>query len=218
MVAKTYRIIDNKIFDLRSYLKMINYEGRLAKDYFATKEDVDYENSNEILDGSTMLFLIMLLLKKGFSQPKILTVTTEDLLNNFSFIHKSFHEISGELKNYFKIEQYEITNYQPVLKFITAFHSSFEGSPADLVHKKEFLSKWFWNTVLYNRYPGAQNERIAKDIDRFHKSGKKFDATLVEIIKDRTRSFEYIKKSTSDNQQFIEADYESKNQQIYSAF
>jgi len=218
MVAKTYRIIDDKIFDLRSFLKMINYDERLSEDYFTTKVEIDYEGSKEVLDGSTMLFLIMLLLDKGFSQTQILSITTEDLLANFNFIHKSFNEIIGELNNYFKIEKEEVKNFQPILKFITAFHTENNKLSFEPVKKSEFLKKWFWNTVLYNRYPGAQNERISKDIDILKKNGSNFQNSLKEMIKDRTRSFDEVRKSSTESPQYFEADYESKNQQIYSAF
>jgi len=54
----------------------------------------------------------------------------------------------------FYIELEEQKKYQPIAKFIVAFltkYSKQENEPS----YKLFLQKWYWNTIIYNRYPGS---------------------------------------------------------------
>ena len=214
MVAKTYRKLGDDYFDLRTYIKLINYRGEdsIRNDYIWNKENLNYEDIQSIVDEATLLFLIMIILKKKFKQKEILKITTEDLLSNLKRIHKVYQK-TLELLKYYGVEEKEISSYQPILKFITAFVSENETLT---IEKKEFLDKWFWNTLVYNRYPGAQNERIEKDFNTIKKYSDLMQA-LELMLKDKTRDFSKIEASNLANPEYFDAYYTSKNQQIYKA-
>jgi len=214
MVAKTYRKLGDDYFDLRTYIKLINYRDSIRNDYIWNKENLDYENIRSIVDEATLLFLIMIILKKKFKQKEILKITTEDLLSNLKRIHRVYQK-TLELLKYYGVEEKEISSYQPILKFITAFVSENETLTIEK-EKKEFLDKWFWNTLIYNRYPGAQNERIEKDFNIIKKYPDLMQC-LELMLKDKTRDFSKIEVSSLANPEYFDAYYTSKNQQIYKA-
>lgn len=219
MVAKTYRKYDAGIFDLRTFLQLINCNERLKADFFYNKENIDYEGFkvNHYVEESLMLFLLMIILRKEFIAKEILKITTEDLVKNVKYIHNIFHHILETLENRFNIKKTEAKSFQPVLKFITAFATENGGKIDNHVEKMSFIEKWMWNTLIYNRYPGAQNERIAKDFE-IVKSAKNLKKSLDLLIKDRTRNFDNIRNSSLKNPKYFEAYYDNKNQQIYTAF
>ena len=219
MVAKTYRKYEEGIFDLRTYLQIINCDKKIKNDFFYDKDNIDYENFkiDEYLDESLMLFLLMIILRKEFVAKEILKITSDDLKNNIKFIHNTFHHILETLESKYEIKKKEAKYYQTILKFITAFTVENGGKLDDSINKIDFLKKWLWNTVLYNRYPGAQNERIAKDYELI-KSSKDYNKSLNTMLKDRTRNFDGIRNCTIKAPKYFDAFYDNKNQQIYTAF
>lgn len=219
MVAKTYRKYEEGIFDLRTFLQLINYDKKIHSDYFINKNSIEYENLkiNEYIDESSMLFLLMIILKRKFIAKEILKITPDELINNMKFIHKIFHNILEILDNKYQIKKNEVGFYQPILKFITAFTVENGGKIDDSIDKINFLNKWLWNTVIYNRYPGAQNERIAKDFEMMKKE-KSYNKVLTNMLKDRTRNFDSIRNTSEKEPKYFEAYYDNKNQQIYTAF
>lgn len=219
MVAKTYKIYSNEIFDLRTFIKIINYDGKIKNDYFKVKDEIEYEDisTDEYIDESLMLFLLMIILKKKFIAKEILKITSNDLINNLKNIHKTFHYVLDILFTRYNIRKNEVKYFQPILKFVTAYSVENSNELDDNIKKSNFLDKWFWNTLMYNRYPGAQNERIANDYEKIKKT-KNFSQVLQNIVKERTRSFNNIRDSKNSKPIYFEVYYDNKNQQIYSAF
>ncbi|MCX5681952.1 MAG: hypothetical protein NT079_06785, partial [Candidatus Omnitrophica bacterium] len=209
MVAKTYKkVIEGEregYFDFRSYLKIISASGNINDSYFKNCDALDMDKISVVIDEATLIFLIMVILKKQFKQKEILKITTEDLVTNVKIIHKVYQEILNELKSSFKIDAQEVDKFKPIMKFLTAYFSSSES--LSVPEEKQFLQKWFWNTVIYNRYPGSQNEKVEKDFKNL--KGLNWSASKKTIINERTRRF-----LSTEN---FDAYYTNQNNQLYIA-
>ena len=203
MVAKTYRKTENWYFDLRSFINLIKSKKSLSTGgYFEELDNLWEEETYKFNDDKELLFIIMLFLqdKKLVKEREILKITTDDLINNCKNINKLFKQLIDELDN-FKIQTWNYNKFKPIIKFLSLYISSNK----DLTHeKREFLSKWFWNTVLFNRYSWAQNERIQKDfndLDLENYSNK--------LTKSRTRIF-------AENE-ILDAFYNKQSNQLFTA-
>ena len=218
MVAKTYKKFDEGFFTLRDYIKLITNEAiYVDADYFKNLKRIDLDNYANPYDkdGAALLFLIMISLRRKFKATQILRITTSDLLENIKFLHFTINRVKEILMNNLHIEYEEIKKYQPVSKFITAFVSEY---PKDESKHKDFIEKWFWNTLMYNRYPGAQNERIEKDFKRVKKHmGLNISDALIEMQADNSRNFDYLNNSSIENMQLFNCSYQKKSSQLYKA-
>jgi len=213
MVAKTYRKFDEGFFDLRSYYKIINYRDTVKPDYFTNLEVIDLDKVEPALDDSDMLQLTMIMLDKKFKATEILKLKTPQLMDNTKYLHDKFQFLIGFMNQHFYIETEELWKYQPMMKFLASAITHFDDINYE---RQEFLKKWFWNTLVKNRYPGAQNERIAKDYQLIS-NGKTLNENLVTMIRDTTRNFSFLENITVEEPAYFEAYYSSKSQQIYRA-
>lgn len=214
MVAKTYRKIGDNFFDLRTYLSVLNYEGNIKTDYFnnLTDDGLDLDGVKSKIDDGDMLAIITILLKQEYLQTSVIKLKTDELINNVKLVHDRFHQILAMMKQHFFIEEAELFKYQPMLKFLAGFYGHF--GTIDL-EKQTFLSKWFWNTLIKNRYPGAQNERIAKDL-KFAKENT-LTLTLEKMMSGNTRSFLDIQNAKLESPVYFDAYKSASSQQIYRA-
>ena len=213
MVAKTYRRFPEGFFDLRSYYKVVNYKQSLKSDYFENLNKIDLDKVEMLVDESFMLQLSMIILDKKFKATEILKIKTEHLMANTKFLHDKLHLLIGFMNQHFNISKEELNVYQPIMKFLAAAISHY---PDIDMEKQEFLKKWFWNTLIKNRYPGAQNERIAKDYKTISEY-MNIDEALTILVRDNTRSFGYLENTSISNLQLIDAHYSNRSQQIYRA-
>lgn len=214
MVAKTYRKIGDNFFDLRTYLSVLNYEGSVKTDYFLnlTDDGLDLDGVKSKIDDGDMLAIITILLKQEYLQTSVLKLKTDELISNVKLVHDRFHQILAMMKQQFFIEEAELFKYQPMLKFLAGFYGHFGN--IDL-GKHTFLSKWFWNTLVKNRYPGAQNERIAKDLKLAKENTLK--VTLEKMMSGNTRSFLDIQDAKPESAVYFDAYKSASSQQIYRA-
>lgn len=213
MVAKTYRKFPKGYFDLRSYFKIINHKDAVKPDYFENIDSIDLDKVEMVVDESFMLQLSMIILNKKFKATEILKINTNTLMEYTKYLHDKFHLIIGFMNQHFGISKKELNVYQPIMKFLAAALSYYDDID---ISKQEFLKKWFWNTLLKNRYPGAQNERIAKDYKTISENGE-LSKGLDVILRDNTRSFDFLKDISKDDFQLIDAHYSNRSQQIYRA-
>ncbi|MCK5641580.1 MAG: DUF262 domain-containing protein, partial [Gammaproteobacteria bacterium] len=200
MVAKTYKKIENEFFDLRSFFKILNYDGKISSNYIENKNNLEIESveTNKYLDEATQLFLVMEILKQKFKQKEILNLQTSDLIDNLKPLHKTYWKVIRFMENKFKIKKEELKSYRPILKFLTIYIAK---NPDLSIEQEELLNKWFWNTILYNRYPGAQNERVERDYKVIQ--GKELSNALDIFKNERTRHF---------NNKYFDAYYKSRSQ------
>lgn len=213
MVAKTYRKFPQGFFDLRSFYEQINFEGDVTADYFKNQSTLDYEGIEGVLEDSDMLFLTLIMLKKEFKASEIIKLTTQDLIQDTKRLHDEYHRIVGFMDNEFHIAKEELWKYQPAMKFLAAAITHF-GKLTPAHHS--FLKTWFWNTLLKNRYPGAQNARIERDF-KMITPVTDLQKVTEAMKRDNTRSFKDLIGRKVQSMEFIDASYEAKNQQLYRA-
>lgn len=214
MVAKTYRKFDEGFFDLRTYYTMMNYEGHLSNNYFDNIENLELSQVQPFVDNKDMLQLTTIILKKQFLGTAVLKLNTDLLMTNTKLLHDKFHSLVQFMENNFSIESSELGRYNPLMKFLAGAISHLKSLS---IKEKEFLKSWFWNTLLKNRYPGAQSERIAKDYALLIDDKFDLEQKLQRVINENTRSFSYLKEISTDNFKLYDAYYSNKSQQIYRA-
>jgi len=214
MVAKTYRRFDEGFFDLRTFYTMMNYEGHLSNNYFDNIENIELSQVQPFVDNKDMLQLTTIILQKQFLGTAVLKLTTELLMANTKLLHDKFHSLMQFMANNFSIESTELGRYNPLMKFLAGAISHFKSLN---LREKEFLKSWFWNTLLKNRYPGAQSERIAKDFALLIDDKLDLEQKLQRVINENTRSFSYLQDISKQNFKLFDAYYSNKSQQIYRA-
>ncbi len=214
MVAKTYRKFDEGYFDLRTFYNIINYDGTVSNSYFDNIENLELDKVDLLIDNKDMLQLTTIMLQKKFIGSEVLKLNTNLLIANTKLLHDKFHSLVQFMNNHFFIETSELNRYNPLMKFLAGAISHFKILD---VKQNEFLKSWFWNTLLKNRYPGAQSERIAKDFNLLIDTKTDYDQKLQRVINENTRNFNYIANSSVSNLQLFDAYYSNKSQQIYRA-
>ena len=160
MVAKTYRKYPEGYFDLRNYYKIIKYDGVVKNGYFENLKNIDLDKTSLPVDDSDMLQLTMIMINYKFKGNEVLQLNTQQLIDNTKVLHDKFNTVVQFMQQNFSIEATELRLYNPLLKFIAGAISHYNNIDVKLY---DFLRVWFWNTLLKNRYPGAQSERIEKD-------------------------------------------------------
>ena len=214
MVAKTYRKFDKGFYDLRTYYTMINYRGTVSNNYFDNKENLELSKVKPFVDNKDMLQLTTIILQKQFLGTAVLKLNTDLLMANTKLLHDKFHSLVQFMNNSFSIESSELSRYNPLMKFLAGAISHFKTVN---IRENEFLKSWFWNTLLKNRYPGAQSERIAKDFNLLIDSKTNLEQKLQKVINENTRSFSYLQDTSVENIKLFDAYYSNKSQQIYRA-
>lgn len=213
MVAKTYRKYDEGYFNLRSLFKIVSSDnGSVDDDYFKNLEKIDSFIERKVFDDGTLLYLTMVAITQEFRANKVLKIKTDQFMKSIKHLHFILGRLSEIMESDFYIETVEQNKYQPIAKFIVAFLTKYhkdENEPA----YKEFLKKWYWNTIIYNRYPGSQNERIERDFKRLNDNIPDFDKVLEIMSADNSRNFEYI--NARNIQSLFNCYYNKKNDQIY---
>jgi hypothetical protein len=106
----------------------------------------------------------------------------------------------------FHVFQDNLGDFVPSFKLIVSLYTKYQN--LNTPHAISLVSYWFWNTLIYNRYPGAQNERIQRDYENIDFTDEAKTRSI--IIRERTRDF-------AKNEP-IECFYDRKNEQIYLAF
>ncbi len=203
MVAKTYKKIEDRYFDLRRFINLMKSKKSLStNNYFDELDNLWEWETYKFNDDKELLFIIMLFLqeKKLVKEREILKITTFDLIDNCKQINKLFKQLIDELEN-FKIQTWNFNKFKPIIKFLSLYISTNK----DITHEKRvFLSKWFWNTVLFNRYSWAQNERIQKDFNELNLENYK-----TKLFKSRTRFY--------DEKDLLDAYYNKQSNQVFTA-
>ncbi len=213
MVAKTYRKYDEGYFDLRSFFKIVSSSnGSVDNDYFKNLENLDDFMERKVFDDGTLLYLIMVAITQDFRANKVLQIKTDQFIKNIKHLHFILGRLSEIMESDFYIEIVEQNKYQPIAKFIVAFLTKYHKEENEPSYK-DFLQKWYWNTIIYNRYPGSQNERIERYFKRLNENIPNFDKVLNIMSADNSRNFEYIK--ARNIQSLFNCYYNKKNEQIY---
>ncbi|HED6588242.1 TPA: DUF262 domain-containing protein [Campylobacter coli] len=214
MVAKTYKKYNEGYFDLRSFFKMITSNLKsIDNNYFKNLEKIEDLREQKNFDEGTILYLIMIIINQKFKAKEVLKITTDEFINNIKRLHFILKRLTEIMEKDFYIDIEEQNKYQPIAKFVTAFLAKFSEKETDVKYR-DFLKKWYWNTIIFNRYPGSQNERIERDFKRVVENENSLDNALLLMKADNSRSFEYIKQQNSISNIF-NCYYNKKSEQIY---
>lgn len=213
MVAKTYKKYDEGYFDLRSFFKMITSDSRsVDNDYFKNLKKIDDFNERKIFDDGTTLYLIMVAINQKFRAKEVLKISTDEFISNIKHLHFVLKRLCEIMENDFYIEFEEQNKYQPIAKFVTAFLTKFHKEETQTKFKS-FLTKWYWNTIIFNRYPGSQNERIERDFKKISENIDNLNNALILMSADNSRNFDYINQSNI--QSLFHCYYNKKSEQMY---
>lgn len=214
MVAKTYKRYDEGYFDLRSFFKIITSDFKsIDANYFKNLEKIEDLKEQRIFDESTILYLIMVAINQKFRANEVLKISTDEFMTNIKHLHFILKRLTEIMEKDFYIEIEEQNKYQPIAKFVTAFLTKFSKDETETRYRI-FLRKWYWNTIIFNRYPGSQNERIERDFKRVIENVNTLDNALLLMRADNSRSFEYIAQQNSIANIF-NCYYNKKSDQIY---
>lgn len=219
MVAKTYKKLDNEgYFDLRKYASMVLFKKRpwsfVWNDY-AENLNLELEKTERYIDELTLLFLILVILKQEFIQKNILLISTNDLIDNTKSINKTINRIYDFFtENCLELEK--IKDFKPISKFL-AWYFSIILEKDDTWNLRNALNKWFWNTIIYNRYPGAQNERVQRDLKIFEESIDQLNNFTDKIKQDRFKTFDTIRNSDETSLKIFDAYYSDKGGKLYKS-
>lgn len=212
MVAKTYRRFEEGFFDLRSYYNVIKYPGKIDSNYFINLDKLDLDKSILPIADSDMLQLTTIILNKKFKGVEILKLNTVQLIDNTKYLHDKIASLVHLMEQNFFVETTELNRYNPLLKFLAGAISYFETRT---VEENEFLKTYFWNTLLMNRYPGAQSERIQKDYDLLVNEGTTLKEKLERMLNQNTRNFKFLENISEEKPAYFDAFYSNRSQQIY---
>jgi len=210
MVAKTYYRLQEDgsdfIFNLNQFVKMISYRPGISDKYINNETNFDLVKVKTIPDEdeATLLFLCMLIIKKVFIQKEILKITAQELYLNMKIINRILNNGIEELER-FNVKQDKLGEFVPSLKLIVSLYAKHQN--LNTPRAKNIISFWFWNTLLYNRYPGSQNEKIQRDFENIDLNDESKTRSI--IIKERTRNYK--------KDELIDCSYDRKNEQIYLA-
>jgi hypothetical protein len=218
MVAKTFRTIDysgeKKNFNLRYALQKILYNGKsLDKTLYNPELSLNYgKESFYKIDNVTALRLISIIQNKdnpkisGLQKEHIYDLKAESIQENLELFRTVLANIRNYLSNELNINDLD-TQYtdNKILSFLTSIIAPISRY-SEL--KTEVLNKWFWNTLIYNRYPGAQLQGIEADIESFKEGLNAFN----EQIRDK-RAFSKLtnKKYSFKGSYLINAGYDAQN-------
>jgi hypothetical protein len=155
----------------------------------------------------------MVAINQKFRANEVLKITTEEFISNLKHLHFILKRLSEIMKNDFYIEMEEQNKYQPIAKFVVAFLTRFSKVETETKYRN-FLRKWYWNTIIFNRYPGSQNERIERDFKKVVENVNTLDNALSLMRADNSRSFEYITQQNSLTGLF-NCYYDKKSEQMY---
>ena len=213
MVAKTYKKYDEGYFDLRSFFKIVTSNTKsIDNNYFRNLVNKDNINEQRVFDESTILYLIMVAIKQKFRANEVLNISTDEFIHNIKPLHFLLNRLCEVMENVFYIEESEQNKYQPIAKFLIAFLTKFSKQETEIKFKT-FLHKWYWNTIIYNRYPGSQNEKIERDFKRVIENEVNLNNALILMEADNSRTFHYIEQSSI--QSLFNCYYNKKADQIY---
>jgi len=204
MVAKTYENVNylNKLktFNLSRAVKKILYKSELKKEEldpdFVLSDD---ENLYYLIDPTTTLRIISIFLnspkKIGLQKKDIYEIKAQQIQDGIPKIRNLLENHARYFKNQINIPSIDVTyTDNKILSFLTYVFSKEKYSKCDT----EILNKWFWNTVIFNRYPGAQLQRIESDLKEYNKGKEKF---LEQIKNDRNLNI--LNKDYSINNTFL---------------
>ena len=213
MIAKTYENInfngEKYTFNLRRTIKKILYKKEVDKEHLAPDYELpEDENLYYNIDNTTILRLISIYLnarkKVALQKRDIYKIKAQEIQDNIKDIRQMLEQIARYLKNQINLKSLDV-NYtdNKILSFLSYIFSKEKYFTIN----HEIINKWFWNTLLLNRYPGAQLQRIETDLKKYGIG----ESLFLEQVKN-DRSLNILNRDYSINDNFlINAGYNKQN-------
>lgn len=221
MVAKTYQNItyNNQpyTFNLRRTVAKIKYRNDLEKGELSPDYNLpDDENLYYGIYNTTLLRLISIYLnviKDGsiaLQKSNIYELEAQGIYDDIAGMRKLLNQIHRFSKNQLNINDVdEDLTDNKILSFLSYVFSKTEYAKQDT----ELLKKWFWNSIIFNRFPGAQLQLIEKDITAYSKGTEYF----LGYIKQRRNILILNKDNKLEKFEFLDAGYNNVNTNLYRA-
>jgi hypothetical protein len=213
MVAKTYDNVKfgNRMhtFNLWKAILKVKYKNELEDFKLSPHENLpDDDNLYYNIDSTTLLRIISIFVnsdkKIGLQKGDIYKLKAQSIQDNISGVR----DVLGNINNYFKNQinlntiDVDFTDNK-ILSFLAYVFSKEKYSKADL----NILNKWFWNTMIFNRFPGAQLQRIEADLKEYQSGKEKF----FQHIK-RDRNISILNEDLQlENCRLIDTGYDNQN-------
>ncbi|MCB4791967.1 MAG: DUF262 domain-containing protein [Elusimicrobia bacterium] len=213
MVAKTY---ENVLFNDKTYtfnlgkaILKVKYKNELNPLKLSPEETLpDDENLYYNIDSTTLLRIISVFInsdnKVGLQKEDIYKLKAQSIQDKLLGVRSVLENINNYFKNQVNLNAIDVDfTDNKILSFLAYIFSKEKYSKADL----DVLNKWFWNTMVFNRFPGAQLQRIEADLKEYS-SGK--DKFLQHIKRDRNLSI-LNEDLQIDKSKLIDTGYDNQN-------
>lgn len=219
MVAKTYQNIkfqgNDYTFNLRKAVSKITYNKELEDEYLSPDSVLsDDENLYYWIYNTTLLRQISIYLsaiKDGsiaLQKSDIYELKAQNIYDNIAGMRTLINSIHRFCKNQLNINDVdEDLTDNKILSFLSYIFSKKEYVKEDT----ELLNKWFWNSMIFNRFPGAQLQLIEKDINAY-KKGKDY---FLDYIRQRRSMLILNKEYKLGELEFLDAGYANINNNLY---
>ena len=175
MVAKTYRKVYHEeqpfTFNLNKTVDKILYMKDLNNDFLYPDKDMpDDENLYYGIYHVTLLRLISIICGKKYEgrialqKSDIYNLEAQFIQDNIVLIRRVLQQIHRFFKNELNINDIdEDLTDNKILSFLS--YIFVDQMYTDI--SSDLLKKWFWNSMIFNRFPGAQLQLIEKDISKY---------------------------------------------------
>ena len=219
MVAKTYdqvKYLDKPhTFNLKRTAPKLLYKKDLKESQLSPKVKLDDDpNLYYGITNITLLRLLSIFINsdKGiFLQKKdIYNLKAQQIQNNIITFKKLLINIHGYCKNQLNIDDIDerYTNNN-VLSFLSYVFSQKSYREIDDTQ----MNYWFWNSMIFDRFPGAQLQLIERDIRAFNEDYNSFKQNIKQ-----KRSTNILNNSFSVNgKKLIDAGYQKVTARLYQS-
>lgn len=173
MVAKTYQEVkfNDKIytFNLGRAVDKLRYKSSLRVDELAPDETLSADKNLYYEIGRvTLLRMLSIFLNRdekiALQKTDIYNLKAQGIQDNIGDFRTQLYDLHCYFKNQLNLddlnEGYTSNNTLSFLMYVFS-KVSYKDSNSEL------LNLWFWNSVIFNRFPGAQLELIEKDATAF---------------------------------------------------
>ena len=219
MVAKTYENISFNektcTFNLNRACDKLLYNNELPEEnLFPDKELPDDENLYYSIYNVTLLRMLSIFLNKdskiALQKKDIYDMKAQLIQDNIIQFRMSLSSIHNYCKNQLNIndirEDYTNNNVLSLLTYVFS-----KKTYRDCNH--ELLNLWFWNSMVFNRFPGSQLQLIEKDTSAFDKG----EDTFKRAINQRRNLLILNDEHMINGTKLIDAGYQKVNSKIYQS-
>lgn len=219
MVAKTYEnILFNEkqyTFNLKRASDKLLYNKELNPDQL--NPDMEMPNDKNLyysIDRVTLLRLLSIFTNHderiAMQKKDIYGLKAQTIQDQIIPFRKILVDIRNYTKNQLNINDLNV-NYtnNNILSFLTYVFS--EKPYSETNH--DLINLWFWNTNVFNRFPGSQLEKIEKDLEAYNAG----EDTFKRILKQRRDTSILNEEYTINKHKLIDAGYNNSSSRIYHA-